>query len=88
MCSLFPTLLGVLLAFLVALPVGHASPTQPTFTDCFSGNNSLKLSVSTVYAQIADNAALGHHLNLTVIGQSPQEIIGLVNGSHALGTSC
>ncbi|KZV76013.1 hypothetical protein PENSPDRAFT_623379 [Peniophora sp. CONT] len=90
MRSILPTLLGSnigLLAYLASLPLGHASPTEPIFTDCFSGNNSLKLSVSTVYAQIADNAALGHHLNLTVIGQSPQEIIGLANGSQALGTS-
>lgn len=91
MRSLLPTLLGLnigLLVFLATLPVGNASPAEPTFTDCFSGNNSLKLSVQTIYAQIADNTALGHHLNLTVIGQSPQEIVGLANGSQALGTSC
>ena len=91
MRSLLPTLLAPnigLLAILATLPLGHASPTEPIFTDCFAGNNSLKLSVSTIYAQIADNAVLGHHLNLTVIGESPQQIVGLANGSQALGTSC
>ncbi|VDB97107.1 unnamed protein product [Peniophora sp. CBMAI 1063] len=86
---LLPTLQGSylgLLAFLATLPLGHASPTEPIFTDCFAGNDSLKLSVSTVYAQISDNSALGHHLNLTVIGETPQSIIGLANGSQALAT--
>lgn len=59
----------------------------PRFTDCFSGNVSLKLNVSTVYAQITSSQSLGKQLNITVLGQSPQVIEGTANGSSDLGAS-
>ena len=59
----------------------------PRFTDCFSGNLSLKLNVSTVYAQIITSQSLGKQLNITVLGQSPQVIEGTANGSSNLGAS-
>jgi hypothetical protein len=59
----------------------------PYTSDCFTGNDSLKLNVTTVYAQIATSKSLGRHLSLVVLGQSPQVIQGMVNGSTDLGVS-
>jgi hypothetical protein len=92
MASRLPALPLFLLIFIrilsFSLPAfAQSSPAVADFSDCFSGNESVKLSVSTVYAQIAENDNLGKHLNLTVLGQSPQEIIGLANGSGSLGPS-
>ena len=64
-----------------------AQVATPRFTDCFSGNASLKLNVSTVYAQITTSQSLGRQLNITVLGQSPQIIQGTSNGSSDLGAS-
>jgi hypothetical protein len=75
------------LAAVLSLPFVAASPAVAQFDDCFSGNSSLKATVSTVYAQITDSGPLGRHLNLTVLGQSPQQIVGLANDSHSLGVS-
>lgn len=58
----------------------------PYTSDCFTGNDSLKLNVTTVYAQIATSKSLGRHLSLVVLGQSPQVIQGMVNGSTDLAT--
>ena len=57
----------------------------PYSSDCFTGNNSLKLDVTTVYAQVATSESLGRHLSLVVLGQSPQVIQGTSNGSSDLG---
>lgn len=57
----------------------------PRSSDCFTGNASLKLDVSTIYAQITTSEALGRHLNLVLLGQSPQVIQGTSNGSSDLG---
>ncbi len=57
----------------------------PRSSDCFSGNESLKLNVSTVYAQVSTSESLGRHLNLVLLGQSPQIIQGTANGSSDLG---
>jgi hypothetical protein len=57
----------------------------PRFIDCFTGNAALKLNISTVYAQITTSESLGRHLNLTLLGNSPQVIEGTANGSSDLG---
>ncbi|EIN11076.1 hypothetical protein PUNSTDRAFT_64002 [Punctularia strigosozonata HHB-11173 SS5] len=70
---------------LLALAVGgavvvgdvSAQPATVRFSDCFSGSKSQKLNVSTVYGQMFDADA--RHLNLTVLGTSPQDIIGSAN---------
>lgn len=62
-----------------------AQVATPRFTDCFSGNPSLKLNVSAVYAQITTSESLGRLLNITVVGQSPQVIEGTANSSSDLG---
>jgi hypothetical protein len=64
-----------------------AQVATPRFADCFSGNVSLKLNVSTVYAQITTSQSFGRQLNITVLGQSPQVIQGTANGSSDLGAS-
>ncbi|KAH9071688.1 hypothetical protein EDB83DRAFT_268205 [Lactarius deliciosus] len=58
----------------------------PRSSDCFTGNASLKLDVSTVYAQVTTSESLGRHLNLVLLGQSPQIIQGTANGSSDLAT--
>lgn len=73
------------LAFLFSNALAQVA--TPRFTDCFSGNTSLKLNVSTVYAQITTSQSLGRQLNITVLGQSPQIIQGTSNGSSDLGAS-
>ena len=81
MMSLFliPRFLYALL-FVFAFPRVLASPATLPFTDCFTGNISQKLSVSTVYAQV-----VGDNLNVVVLGQTPQEIDGFTNSSKSLG---
>lgn len=59
----------------------------PYTSDCFTGNDALKLNVTTVYAQVATSESLGKHLSLVVLGQSPQVIQGTANGSSDLGVS-
>jgi hypothetical protein len=76
-----------LFTFAFLFPNTLAQVATPRFTDCFSGNASLKLNVSTVYAQITTSQSLGRHLNITVLGQSPQIIQGTSNGSSDLGAS-
>ncbi|KAF7317221.1 TRP domain-containing protein [Mycena chlorophos] len=63
-----------------------ADPATLAFNDCFSGNASLKLSVDTVYGQVLDDPQLGTYLNLTVIGNSPQQIDGFTDSSSSLAT--
>jgi hypothetical protein len=71
----------------ILFPNALAQVATPRFTDCFSGNVSLKLNVSSVYAQITTSQSLGRQLNITVLGQSPQVIQGTANGSSDLGAS-
>jgi hypothetical protein len=65
--------------------VALAEPASIPFQDCFnsSANLTLKFNVSTVYAQVFQDADLGSYLNLTVFGTSPREIMGLVGTSLA-----
>ncbi|KAF8076772.1 hypothetical protein FPV67DRAFT_1472632 [Lyophyllum atratum] len=89
MSSVF-SILSTLLALLglLLLPRVLADPAIVQFTDCFDddSNPALKLDISTVYAQVLDNDELGRHLNLTVLGTSPQEIQGFTNTSTSLAT--
>ena len=73
------------LAFL--FPIALAQVATPRFGDCFSGNASLKLNVSTIYAQITTSQSFGSQLNITLLGQSPQSIQGTANSSSDLGAS-
>ncbi|KAF7352233.1 Membrane protein [Mycena venus] len=73
-----------LLSFLLLRPV-LADPASIPFQDCFSGNASMKLTVDEVYAQVLTSSQLGTYLNLTVIGNSPQEIFGFTDSSSSLG---
>ncbi|GLB34183.1 putative transient receptor potential (TRP) ion channel [Lyophyllum shimeji] len=65
-----------------------ADPAIAPFTDCFDedSNPSLKLEISAVYAQVLDVPDKGTHLNLTVLGRSPQVIEGFTNTSTSLAT--
>ncbi|KAJ6587795.1 hypothetical protein B0H10DRAFT_1831452 [Mycena sp. CBHHK59/15] len=74
-----------LVLLLLALPV-FADPASLPFDDCFSGNESAKLTVSQVYGQVLRSKQLGTYLNLTVIGDSPEEIFGFTNSSSSLAT--
>ena len=66
------------LSLLCLLDVALADPVSIQFQDCFNDLGSLdqKFNVSTVYAQVLQNADLGSYLNLTVFGTSPQRING------------
>ncbi|KAI0248726.1 hypothetical protein BJV78DRAFT_1378873 [Lactifluus subvellereus] len=64
----------------------RAQVAIPRFTDCFSGNPSLKLNITTVYAQITTSQSFERHLNITLLGNSPQIIKGTANGSSDLAT--
>ena len=72
-----------LFAFLFTNVVAQVA--TPIFSDCFSGNDSLKLNISTVYAQITTSPSLGRHLNVVLLGESPQPIEGTANTSSDLG---
>jgi hypothetical protein len=95
--GLFTTLLFASSCFVSAEP---ASISQ--FRDCFSGNDTAraqKLNVSTVYAQILNpDSDDDRRLNLTVVGDSGQVIVGqaglnlgkpvrMVNTVHSLTVS-
>lgn len=65
----------------------RADPAVVPFEDCFDEPDNVqnKLNVSTVYAQVLEDADEIHYLNLTVIGTSPSEIVGVTNTSNSLG---
>ncbi|KAI6100227.1 hypothetical protein F5141DRAFT_325682 [Pisolithus sp. B1] len=65
------------LLFILPLAVSAQPATLP-FNDCFTGSLSQKMSVDTVYSQIVD----GQHLNLTVLGETAQQIIGDANTTN------
>ena len=69
--------------------VALADTASIPFQDCFSSSASVaqKFNVSTVYAQVLQDADLGSYLNLTVFGTSPQPILGLVGTSLGMRPS-
>ncbi|KAJ8516461.1 hypothetical protein ONZ45_g6246 [Pleurotus djamor] len=71
--------------FLFCLVLVRADPAKLPFTDCFSGEPSRKLTISTVYGQVIDGAEGQREstLNLTVFGESPQPIVGASSSSLA-----
>ncbi|KAJ7682056.1 hypothetical protein DFH06DRAFT_286322 [Mycena polygramma] len=73
------------LALLLAVPA-IADPASLSFEDCFSGNDTMKLTVDQVYGQVLTSAQLGTYLNLTVIGSTGQEIFGFTDSSSSLAT--
>lgn len=85
--SMRRTLTSSLFALIIALlPLTYADPLLIPFEDCFDESDSLaqKFLVDTVYAQVLVNEEWGNYLNLTVLGTSPQPIVGLPNGSSSL----
>ncbi|KAJ7055094.1 hypothetical protein C8F01DRAFT_1030621 [Mycena amicta] len=80
-----PSMAAALISLLLALPA-FADPATLSFDDCFSGNSSMKLTVNQVYGQVLNSAELGAYLNLTVIGNSPQDISGFTDSSSSLAT--
>lgn len=73
-------LLAASLSLLFSVSV-LGQPATLDFQDCFAGNVTQKLHVSTVYAQLEGDVAL----NLTVIGYSNLPIVGRSNTSSKLG---
>ncbi|KAL4247126.1 Transient receptor potential channel Flc/Pkd2-like protein [Abortiporus biennis] len=78
-----------ILCFLLLLSCFQCTLAQPanlTFSDCFSGNSSLKLNISNVYAQMHkhDGGAL---LNFTLLGQNPLPIVAASNDSQPVATT-
>lgn len=83
----FPHSLISLVCFLILPSHVVADPATVPFQDCFDpgSNISQKFNVSTIYAQVLQDEVWGHYLNLTVLGESPEDILGLTNTSSSLG---
>lgn len=84
----FPHSLISLVCFLILPSHVVADPATVPFQNCFDpGSNSShwRFNVSTIYAQVLQDEVWGHYLNLTVLGESPEDILGLTNTSSSLG---
>lgn len=66
----------LVLLFFSALSYVTGQPATIGFQDCLTGNTSQKLNVTTVYAQFLEHTPRGPYLNLTLLGENPQEVIG------------
>lgn len=64
--------------FILSISSVVAEPATLPFTDCFSGNPSHKVQVSTVYGQTLSN----RYLNFTIIGDTPIDIISASNDTN------
>ncbi|KZT71554.1 hypothetical protein DAEQUDRAFT_763781 [Daedalea quercina L-15889] len=90
-CSLLACFISrVLLLLCLSLAYttsSYAHPAQLQYQDCYyQSNTSLKVDISTVYAQVLDDASAGgKYLNFTVLGETPKSIMksSAVNGSDA-----
>lgn len=85
----FPSLPRPIIAvilFLVLPSTVLADPATVPFVDCFDdeSNADQRFTVNTVYAQVFQNEEWGNYLNLTVIGDSPRQIVGRDNASMNL----
>ncbi|KAH7887448.1 hypothetical protein F5I97DRAFT_1860502 [Phlebopus sp. FC_14] len=76
-CSAVLSLLFASLFFLSLVHTASPQPATLEFDDCFSGDDSQKMSVDTVYSQIIN----GQTLNITVLGVASQQIINTANSS-------
>ena len=65
------------LLFLLFVSPVVAEPATLPFTDCFSGNPSYKVQISTVYGQTLSD----RYLNFTLIGNTPIEIVSTNNNT-------
>ncbi|KAF9534607.1 hypothetical protein CPB83DRAFT_901584 [Crepidotus variabilis] len=76
------------LAFSLCVGSVFGNPASLAFQDCFDDptSESQRLQVDNVYAQVLQNNQMGHYLNLTVLGSSPRDILGLSNTSTSLST--
>lgn len=63
--------------FILGLSFVVAEPATLLFTDCFSGDPSHKVQISTVYGQTLSS----RYLNLTIIGNTSLEIVNAGNGT-------
>lgn len=82
-----PRILLLFVLCLLRLPRTLAQPAAIKFTDCFTGNTSIKLDVSTVYAQVL-LVNEQRKLNFTVIGTTPQEIIEASDSLDPVASTC
>ena len=79
-------LLGIILLCSIPFSV-IAQPASLSFTTCATGNDidpARKINVSTVYGQVINNNVQGKYMNLTVIGNTGQEIIPISNETGLL----
>jgi hypothetical protein len=81
-----PLPLALVSLLTLILPKASADPASIPFSDCFDEPESVgqKLDVDTVYAQVLQNEEWGRYLNLTVVGTSRQDILGMSNTSTSL----
>ena len=66
------------ITFILTFSLVAAEPATLPFTDCFSGDASHKLQVSTVYGQTLSD----RYLNFTIIGSTPIEIVSASNNTN------
>ena len=61
-----------------------AEPATLAFTDCFGGDDSYKLQISTVYGQTLSD----RYLNLTILGSTPIEVFSASNDTDPVASAC
>lgn len=85
-CFLSRVLL-LLFLFLTHTSLSSALPAELQYEDCYyQSNASLKFDISTVYAQVLDDASSGgKYLNFTVLGETPKTILksSAINGNES-----
>lgn len=69
---------GSIFIFILSLSSVVAEPATLPFTDCFTGDASRKVQISTVYGQTLSD----RYLNLTVIANTPVEIVSASNNTN------
>ena len=64
-----------------------AQPAILQYSDCFSGSSTdQKLDISTVYAQLIRPVSGAAHINLTLVGSTPETIVEASNGTDAVAS--
>lgn len=81
----------LLISFLLCL--AHftlADPATLRFSDCAASNAdvSRKFNVETVYGQVSTDGNNSSYLDLVVIGNTPETIVGYYDGGTKLGGFC